>query len=104
MTVLPLPSSGAVIHRLNYVYVGAFRDTRVPADLHDPLHIGIGCGGGSGWSFRNLTRIGSRVSLGQNFGEPISLRHEAFQYTPPPFGDLPAPTAWATAWMSADSG
>jgi len=48
MTVVPLSSSGATIHRLNYVHVGALHDARVPLDLQDPLHIGIGCGGGAG--------------------------------------------------------
>jgi hypothetical protein len=42
--------------------------------------------------------------LGQNFGEPIALKQEAFQYKPTRDGDRPAFTAFATASMSVDSG
>ena len=49
-------------------------------------------------------RTGSSISFGQNFGEPISLKQEAFQYSPARDGDRPAFTACATASMSADLG
>src|SRR4029453_12148977 len=71
---------------------------------HRPLQIGSGPGGGAGWSFLYLTRIGSRVSFGQNFGAPISFKQEAFQYSPARDGDRRAETACAMASMSSDSG
>ena len=43
------------------------------------LQIGGGRGDGAGCSSLYRARIGSRVSLGQNLGEPISLKQEAFQ-------------------------
>src|SRR5262245_26098403 len=73
-------------------------------EFHRPLQIGSGPGGGTGWSFLYLTRIGSRVSFGQNFGAPISFKQEAFQYSPARDGDRRAATACATASMSSDSG
>jgi hypothetical protein len=50
--------------------------------------------------------MGSRVSFGQNFGEPICFKQEAFQnnHNLARDGDRPAFTACATASTSRDSG
>jgi hypothetical protein len=84
--------------------MGVQADRREEAKFHCPLQIGSGRGGGAGWSFRYWMRIGSRVSLGQNFGMRISLKQEAFQYKPARDGDRPAFTYFATLSMSSDSG
>src|SRR6185437_13566416 len=51
------------------------RDGRPSA--HCARQIGGGCGGGAGCSARHLSMIGSSVSLRQNRGAPMSLRHAA---------------------------
>ena len=56
-----------------------------------------GSAAAAGCSFSYRAMIGSRLSLGQNFGEPISFKQEAFQYDPP------RPPR-ATVSMSRDSG
>jgi hypothetical protein len=43
--------------------------------IHGSVQIGAGRGGGAGCSSLYRSRIGSSVSLGQNFGEPISFKH-----------------------------
>jgi len=88
--------------------MSAWANTRtrdpVPNKPHDYLQSGNGRGGDGGWAFLYLAIIGSSFSFGQNFGEPISRKQDAFQYNPESDGSRPAFTACATASMSLDSG
>ena len=87
-------------------YVGEFRDNKRSGQ--GTLTFANGDKYVGEWSDGNengqgtYTLIGSRVSLGQNFGEPISFKQEAFQYNPERDGDQPAFTACVTASMSSD--
>ena len=59
-----------------------FRPSPLPAlagCCQGALQIGGGSGGGAGCASRHRAMIGSSVSLRQNLGAPMSLRHAAFQ-------------------------